>query len=42
MDRESGVTKEIVESIVYEVLHKYNITENTVLMNNQLCKKQGN
>jgi hypothetical protein len=36
------VAKEIVESIVYEVLHKYNITENTVLLNNQLCKSQGN
>lgn len=41
-ERDSGVTKEIVESIVYEVLHKYNITENTVLLNNQLCKKWGN
>jgi len=37
MDRKSGVTKEMVESSVFEVLHKYNITENTVLINNQLC-----
>ena len=38
IERDSGVTKEIVESVVFKVLHKYNITENTVLLNNQLCK----
>lgn len=42
MDRKSGVTKEIVESIVFEVLYKYNVTENTVLLNDQLCKKDEN
>lgn len=42
IERDSGVTKEIVESVVFEVLHKYNITENTVSLNNQLCKNLRN
>ena len=42
LDRDYGVTKEMLASIVFEVLHKYNITENTVLINNQIGESMGN
>ncbi len=36
------VTKEEVESIVFEILNKYNINDSTVVIDNKLCKTQGN
>ena len=36
------IPREDMERVVFEILSKYNITENTVVIDNKLCKKQGN
>ena len=36
------IPREDMERVVFEILSKYNITENTVVIDNKLCKKKGN
>ena len=37
-----NIPKEDIENIIFEILDKYNINNNTVVIDNKLCKKWGN
>lgn len=37
-----NIPKEDIEDIIFEILDKYNINNNTVVIDNKLCKKWGN
>ena len=36
-----NIPKEDIENLIFEILDKYNINDNTVVINNRLCKNQG-